>query len=335
MTTTKVNPTPGSSPNQGKQRLVAIAAVIVAALLIVNGVLLYSWLSQKKVAEQTTADLEESERLKEELDIQYNEALADLEDMRGENVELNNLIDQKEAELKDSRDKIDRLINNDLARAKSEIKKLKGQLEGYITEINDLKQQNAQLSEANTQLEEQKNLLESDLELSKMSNEELEASKAVLMSEKEQLSSKNQDLSRTVNFASVVKVEDLEVTGMALRDNGKAVKKSAAKNVEQLEICFNTTTNEVARPGQENYYIRLISPTGETLAIEEMGSGIMTSSVNNEKIRYTLMQEFDYNNDASTVCSTWAPGSQFQPGIYQVEVYNKGFLAGAGTFKLR
>ncbi|MBK7410875.1 MAG: hypothetical protein IPL49_06215 [Saprospirales bacterium] len=335
MTTTNVNPSPNATPNQARQRLIAIAAVIVAALLIVNGILLYSWLSQKKVAAQTTADLEESERLREELDLQYNGALADLEDMRGKNDELNALIDSKEAELKDARDKIDRMIKNDLPRAKSEIKTLKTQLEGYVAEINDLKAQNAQLAESNTALQEEKSLLTSDLEQSKMTNEELAANKAALVSEKEELSARNQDLSKTVNFASVVKVEDLEVTGLATRDSGKAVKKSAAKNVDQLEICFNTTANEVARPGSENFYIRLISPTGETLAIEELGSGIMTSSKTNEKIRYTQMTTADYSNDASRVCASWTPGQQFQEGTYQVEVYNKGFLAGTSTFKLR
>ena len=337
MTTTNVNPSNPlpNKPDQSKQRLTAIAAVIVAALLIVNGILLYSWLSQKKVADQTTAQLEETERLKEELDNQYNEALAELETMRTDNEELNNLIDQKEAELKDARDKIDRLIKNDLGRAKSEIKNLKAQLDTYVAEINDLKAQNAELAASNEQLQEERSLLQSDLEQQRMTNEELATTKAALVSEKEELSTQNQALSRTVNFASVVKVEDLEVTGIAMRSSGKPVKKSAAKNVEQLDVCFNTTANEVARAGREYFYVRVISPTGETLAIEEMGSGIMTSSKTNEKIRYTQVAEAEYTNDASQVCTTWSPGTAFAEGVYTVEVYNKGFLAGTTTFKLR
>ncbi len=334
MTTTNVNPSPNA--NQSKQRLTAIAVVIVAALLIVNGILLYSWLSQKKVAEQTTAQLEETESLKQELESQYNNALAELETMRGTNDELNNLIDQKEAELKDARDRIDRLINNDLGKAKSEIKNLKSQLNQYIAEINDLKAQNEQLATANTQLSEEKTLLQSDLEQQKMANEELSATKTALVSEKEELTTRNQDLTKTVNFASVVKVEEVEVTGYSFRDSGKPVKKTAAKNVEQLEICFNTTVNEVARAGREYFYIRVISPSGETLAVDDMGSGIMTSSKTNEKIRYTQVKELEYGNDAGNACASWSPGTNlFQPGIYQVEVYNKGYLAGSGTFKLK
>jgi uncharacterized protein (DUF3084 family) len=327
--------TANSNPNASKQRLTAIAAVIVAALLIVNGILLYSYLSQKKVAEQTTAELEETDRLKAELENQYDEALAELESMRGKNAELNTLIDEKSAELKDARDKIDRLIKNDLGSARAEIKNLKSQVEQFVAEINDLKAQNEQLAVSNTQLQEEKSLLISDLDQQRMTNEELSATKAALVSEREELSTRNQDLSKTVNFASMVKVAKVDVTGYSVRESGKAVKKTAAKNVEQLEICFNTTTNEVTKPGREYFYIRIINPMGETLAIEEMGSGILTSGKTNEKIRYTQVEEHEYSNNASQICSVWSPGTAFQPGLYQVEVYNKGFLAGSGTFKLK
>jgi uncharacterized protein (DUF3084 family) len=329
MTTSNVN------SNAPKQRLTAIAAVIVAALLIVNGILLYSWLSQKKVAEQTTAELEETDRLKAELENQYNEALAELETMRDQNTELNSLIDEKSAELKDARDKIDRLIKNDLGSARAEIKNLKSQVDRFVAEINDLKMQNEQLAASNTQLEEEKSLLVSDLDQQRMANEELSATKAALVSEREELSVRNQDLSKTVNFASMVKVDKIEVTGLSTRDSGKTVKKTAAKNVQQLEICFNTTVNEVARPGQEYFYVRIINPNGETLAVDNLGSGILTSNRTNEKIRYTQVKEHEYSNDASRVCANWTPNAPFQAGVYQVEVYNKGFLAGAGSFKLK
>jgi predicted RNase H-like nuclease (RuvC/YqgF family) len=327
--------TANSNPNASKQRLTAIAAVIVAALLIVNGILLYSYLSQKKVAEQTTAELEETDRLKAELQNQYDEALAELESMRDQNTELNSLIDEKSAELKDARDKIDRLIKNDLGSARSEIKNLKSQVERFVAEINNLKAQNEQLAASNTQLQEEKSLLVSDLDQQRMANEELSATKAALVSEREELASRNQDLSKTVNFASMVKVAKIEATGYSVRESGKAVKKTAAKNVEQVEICFNTTANEVTRPGTEFFYVRIINPMGETLAVDELGSGIMTSGKNNERIRYTQVKEHSYNNDAGQVCTVWAPNIPFQPGLYQIQVYNKGFLAGEGSLKLK
>jgi len=31
----------------------------------------------------------------------------------------------------------------------------------------------------------------------------------------------------------------------------------------------------------------------------------------------------------------WEPNTEFQQGEYKVEVYNKGFLAGKGSFELK
>ena len=80
--------------------------------------------------------------------------------------------------------------------------------------------------------------------------------------------------------------------------------------------------------------VRLISPVGETLAIEELGSGVMETS-NGEQMRYTAVKEYDYNNDEATLCMIWAPNVAFQAGDYQVEIYNKGYLTGEGTFNLK
>lgn len=323
--------------SNSKQRQVAIFSVIIAALLIVNGILLFSWLNQKKVSNQTTAELEETEKLKQELEAQYDQALAELETMRTSNEELNGIIDQQKAELKDSKDKIERLLKNegDLTKARQELKKLRGQVDQYIAEINNLKQQNQYLTEENTTLTSENQTLSTDLETTKMANEELNQAKTTLASENEKLSGENKNLTKTVNFASVVKVKEVDVTGYKTKDSGKPVKKTNADNVDQLKVCFHTTVNEVAKPGKEVFFVRIINPVGETLAIEELGSGIMTSSRNDEMIRYTAVKEYDYAQDETQLCLLWEPNVPFQKGTYEVEIYNKGFLAGSGTFTLK
>jgi hypothetical protein len=178
-------------------------------------------------------------------------------------------------------------------------------------------------------------MLTTDLEQQKMTNEELAAAKAELVSTKENLEEQNKDLSKTVNYASVIKVSEIDVQGFKLKENGKATKRGSAKNIDQLQICFQTTVNEVARPGREQFFVRLINPVGETMAIEELGSGIMTSNKTNEKIRYTQIKEYDYAQDETQLCLMWEPNVSFQEGEYTVEVYNKGYLAGTGAFKLR
>ncbi|MCB0621370.1 MAG: hypothetical protein KDC43_20760 [Saprospiraceae bacterium] len=326
MTTTNSN----AGTNNSKQRMIAIAAIIVVALLTVNAFLLYNKFTQDKKLAQQATELEEAEKLKAELEKQYYEALSELETMRGENEELNALIEQQQAELKDQKDKIDRMIRNegDLKRARTEIANLKAQIEQYIAEITQLKEENQLLADENTQLQEDKAMLETDLTQQRTANEELNTEKA-------QLVSANEDLSKTVTFASVVKVDNIEAVGLKVKDNGKTAKKSLAKNVDQLQVCFNTTINEVTTAGREQFFVRIINPVGETIAIEEQGSGIMTSSQTNEQIRYTQVKELNYNNDKQEVCFSWESTLPFQKGTYEVEIYNKGYLAGTGNFTLK
>lgn len=334
MTTTNSN---SNASNNSKQRLIAIAAVVVVALLAVNAFLLYNKFTQdKKIAEQAT-ELTETEKLKTELEKQYYEALSELEEMRGTNDELNTLIENQQAELKDDKDRIEKLIRNekDLGRARKELGNLKGQIEQYISEINSLKEQNQFLTDENSDLMENKALLETDLELQRNANTELSTAQAALVSEKTDLEDKNKSLSKTVDFASVVKVNEIEGIGLRTKGNGKVVTEKSASKMDQLKLCFVTTNNEITNAGREQFYVRIINPVGETLAIEELGSGVMTSAATNEAIRYTQIKEYDYNNDETQLCFLWEPNAVFQKGTYDVEIYNKGFLAGTGSFKLK
>ncbi|MCB0706307.1 MAG: hypothetical protein KDC34_13405 [Saprospiraceae bacterium] len=326
-----------NSSNNSKQRLIAIAAVVVVALLAVNAVLLFNKFKLDKKVTQQGVELQEAQQLQQELNEKYDQALADLEQQRSDNEEMNALIDQQTAELSAQKTQIDNLISDgrNLTKARSEIKKLNAQVEQYLAEINTLKEQNEMLASENTQLASDKEMLSGDLEQQKVANQELSTARAALVSEKEELESQNQNLSRTVNYASVVKVENIDVTGLMTKDAGKTVKKKYAKNVDQLKVCFETTINEITEPGREQFYVRIISPTGETLAIEGLGSGIMTNSQTNEQIRYTQIKEYNYSQDETQLCFIWEPNVTFQEGTYEVEIYNKGFLAGSSNFELK
>ena len=335
-----VNPTPTPkqpAPDNSRQRLIAIAAVIIVALLGVNAFLLISYNKRGKVNKEMAYQLDESEQLKAELEKEYYEALSELEEMRGSNEELNAIIDDQKAELAQSKERIDRMIGSsrNLEKARAELAKLKVQVEEYVAQINQLQEENEVLSSQNTELTQTNQTLSTDLETQRMTNQELTTAQAALVSERDELATVNNDLSKKVDIASVIKVDAIEVTGMKTKSSGKAVKKNHAKNIDYLQLCFNTTINDVTEPGEEQFLIRVINPLGETLAIEELGSGIFTNNATNEEIRFTQTKDYDYNRDATQVCSSWSPNQPFQSGKYAVEIYNKGYLAGTGSFTLK
>ena len=87
--------------------------------------------------------------------------------------------------------------------------------------------------------------------------------------------------------------------------------------------------------GLEKFYIRIITPVGETLAVEELGRNIIMNKKTGEEVPFTEIKEYDYENDETELCFLWNPKISFQRGNYQVEVYNKGFLSGTGKFSLK
>lgn len=318
-----------TSNDNKKSPFIPIAVTVGILLLGVIGFLMYSNSTKERALEAQITELEEAETLRAELEDQYNAALEDLESMRGSNEELNIVIDQQKEELEKQKNKIAKLIRDKkrAGNAKEELAKMKEQVDAYLAEIETLRADKELLTQRVDELIQNNDALLAELEGKSFENEELNSARAVLVSEKEALSDK-------VYFASVVKVDKINVNGYKAK-NGKPVKKKAAKQIDQLRVCFSTTVNEVTKPGDEQFHVRIINPIGETLALEEMGSGMFTNRKTGEEIRFTQVKEYAYANDETELCFIWAPNMAFQKGNYDVEIYNKGFLAGTGNFQLK
>lgn len=320
-----------------RQRVIAVSAVVIVLLLAVNAYLLYSRIKQDKVIENQKIELTEADRLKIELEKQYHQALSDMEELRGRSDDQDALILQQKEELKEQRAKIDKIIKGgkELKRAREEIKSMVAQNEQYLAEIQELEDENKALKGERKKLVEKSEILEEDLNNQKFVNQTLEGEKENLSREKSQLSSERDRLAKKVNVASVIQVDQVQVTPYRIRNNGKAVKKKAAKDINRLTVCFATSANHVVNAGLEKFYLRVINPIGETLAVEELGSGIIIDKKTGDEVRYTQVKEYDYANDETQLCLNWEPQTGFQRGNYKVEVYNKGHLCGEGSFLLK
>jgi len=325
------------SSSNSKSNLFAIAMIAILALLGLSGYLFYANQELKQTSEKMAQDINQKTIIYDELNDTYNEAVTELDEMKGNNEELNALIEKQKDELKAKKNQISRLLRtrNDFDKAKTEMGEMRLQLDQYVAEVNELKAQNEELMAQNSDLGNQNKSLQADLTAKSTQADELETARAQLVSEKQDLTERNTMLDKKVNIASVIKVADVSATGWKVRKNGKAAKKKYAKNVDRLELCFNTSENLVTDPGEEDFKIRIINPLGETLAIEEMGSGVMTDASTKEQVRYTQAQTVDYQNESGQICMNWEPSTGFDKGLYAVEIYNKGYIAGRGEFRLK
>ena len=326
------NPVPPymSQPKNSTNPLLPIVITVGFLMLVAVGWLTYNSISTTRLLEQKVAELEEAEKLRSELENQYNQAVAELESMKGENAQINALIDQQKAELAVQKNQIAGLLHDkrQLDAARAEMQNLKTKVAGYIAEIEQLRAEQEQLAMENTMLKDEKDSLSANLRVKSQENDELSSVKAQLVNEKE-------ELNKAVQVGSVIKVKNIAVTGMKLRKSGKTTEKDNAKRIDQLKVCFTTVANDVVKPGTEQFFIRIVSPKGETLAIDDLGSGAIVNSKTGEEVRYTQVKEYDYANDETQLCFVWAPSVAFQSGKYEVEIYNKGYLAGSGNFELK
>jgi hypothetical protein len=185
------------------------------------------------------------------------------------------------------------------------------------------------------QLSTDKQMLSEEVAVRTQENEELSAARARLTSEKETLEEERTMLAKKVNVASVIKVQGIDVSGYKLKSSGKESESKKAKTIDGLKICFTALDNVIAQAGTERFYVRVISPLGETLAIDDSGSGVLTNPNTGEEVRYTQYRDIDYNQTESNVCVNWQPDLPFNTGQYTVEVYNKGFMSGMSTVNLK
>ncbi len=333
-------PSYGNTPNfdnpsgDNSKRLLTIAGIAIAVLLGLSVFLLIQTYRKGKELETNKIELDAQKQAFAELDQKYNDAVAQLEQQKGLNAQLDEKINQQLQQLEQQKAQIETLIreNRDY---RSAMGRFESQKKQYLAEIERLKAEIGILTEKNTQLTQEVSTLSSSLSQTQSRLAEESSAKAALISEKTQLESERKVLSRKVDIASAIRVKDITIKPVDVRGSGKEKVKTRASKVDKLSICFTTEANEVAEAGEEVFYIAIIDPTGATMAIESLGSGIAKDKRQEQDFRYTTTATCQYNNGETNVCGAWQPGQNFIKGTYNVKIFNKGFLVGTASFKLK
>ncbi len=333
-------PSYGNTPNldnpsgDNSKRMLTIAGIAIAVLLGLSIFLMIQTYRKGRDLEANKLELNEQRAAFAELDQKYNDAIAQLEQQKGLNAQLDEKINQQIQQLEQQKAQIESLIreNRDY---RSAMGRFEAQKKQYLAEIEKLKQEVGILTERNTQLTQEVSTLSSSLSETQSRLAEESSAKAALISEKTQLESERKVLSRKVDIASAIRVKDITVKPVDVRGSGKEKTKTRANKVDKLNICFTTEPNEVVEAGEEVFYIAIIDPTGATLAIESLGSGITKDKRQEQDFRYTTTATCQYSNGETNVCGAWQPGQNFIKGTYNVKIFNKGFLVGTASFNLK
>ncbi len=307
---------------------IGIAVIII--LLLINAFLLWNKVQQDKKIEAQSTENQDLAIAKTELEKTYYEAMSELEALRTGNDSLNVLINQQQDELTNQRQRILRMAGTQ-KELRASIGEMKNQNETFIARINELMTENEELALALDKSEMQRTEVSQKYEEQLERGDELTGQVEELEATKDQLRKKEEQLAAKVKAASVVKTNRVSINGLKIRGSGKQVEKAKAAKIELIEVCFSTTKNFATPKGKELFYVRIMNPEGQTLAVESAGSGTITDVVSGKKMRYTTSTNIDYQQDNQQVCVDWKPNSALREGRYEALIYNKGYLTGKGS----
>lgn len=317
-----------------------IIAFAILAIIVLLGTTAYFWHQSRNLKKEVVKYDNELSQLTDtqlKLEMDYDEAVKSLEELKTDNVDLNRLIDQQKAELTVQKNRINNLLrtSRDYEAAKLEIAKFREQAEVYVQEINDLKAQNIELTETNIRLLQDKSMLSEQLDITTSEKQAVITEKEMLSREKQEIEAEKQKLFVKANKASAITVDKIDVKSYALNKRGKESTQRNAEKVEFLKVCFNMQKNEIADSGKEVFHLRIISPEGTTLYDERSGSGMLTKSEDDTKMNYTRRYVIEYSGFDENVCLVWNKDIPLMKGRYTVELYNKGYLSGTEGFRLK
>lgn len=308
-------------------RLHAIYIVLIALLI---GGLVYTNVKLKKSKETivvTEKQRDEVETLKTELDKKYAESLQEIESYRAENAGLDSLLTVKEQELSSKKAKIDALL--------TQISVLKT---GDASKSKLLEEAQALMKQMEDDKMRLQTTIDSLVTVNKILFQERDSISGELSStlqKKQEVDAENKRMKDRIDKASILSTANIQATPIRMTRKGKEDEVSKAKDAEKLRVCFDVLQNKIAPSGETKIEVRIISPDGSTIQLQNLGSGTFTEATTGNDIPFTYSISPDYQNETKTVCSYWAQSFKFASGKYSVEVYEKGFLIGQSSFSMK
>lgn len=293
---------------------------LIVLLILLNAFFVYD--SYTKRQEKELLEIQ-----KTELQGEFDAVSADLdakiqeyEALMGQNAELDSVLQATITELSDAKAGLEKMTKErnwsvgQYNKAKKELANLKKEKEAFVAEIELLKEKVAALS---------------------LANDSLNTQLGGALGENEMLKSEKQVLSQKVAIGSLLKPENVEITGVKYKNNGSERETNSAKRSEKLRFCFNVPKNLVSDKGEKTILLRVVGPSGSTLAITSQGSGVFVSAESGEQMQYTTKATFDYAQAVKPICIYWSQTAAFGSGDYKAVFYQNGYELSSHDFTLK
>jgi hypothetical protein len=291
-----VNNVPPEEKNR-ENRLLIIVIFILAILLLLLG---WQFWKQK----QTTIIIQQTAVAK------TDSITTDLINLQAQYASLKTSDQKMQSILNSKKDTITLLMQqaekykNDpyiIARLKKETETLRKIMQGYVVTIDSLNTLNQKLTvERNVALDSLK----------------VEKGKSV------KLNQEKSQLQNMVQTGSILAATDIKAEGVFYRFGKKEGTTEKGKKAQKIKVSFTITANRIAKAGNKNIYIRVITPDGKELS--KTGDESSIFSFEGSKGYYDALQSIDYANQEISLVVYCESSTGFIAGNYIIKLYADG-----------
>jgi predicted nucleic acid-binding Zn-ribbon protein len=291
----------------------------IIALLLIAGI--YLFVTKNEVEKQKADTINELATVstdKAAVENQYNAALARLDEMKGQSIQMDSLLNDRNAEVEELKRKIKKILDNknasesELKKANSMIAQLNSKMAEFQNTITALKQENINLTEDKKQLTAaQENLKEEKRKVEKT-------------------------LETTIETASILHASDFKMEAINKKKNllgkDKEVETGKAKKADLIKFSFDLDENRVSESGEKVIYICVYKPNGSIA-----GNNSKFKLSNGAEKGYTTSKTISYKQGekVNDIVTQWIPSEDFEKGNYKVEVYHMGYNIGSENVTLK
>jgi len=298
--------------------IIIFQSVFNILLLLLLGFFTFTYFKTDKKLAVKEVELFQSDSAKVQLDNLLKETDLELTEYKGKNNVLDQFLREKNDSLQQFADRIENLLRKgkltreELAKANEELDVLRYYKRKYIGQIDSL---NNVVQLLNTE----NKTLKTDITKQKRKNEDL-----------------NMNIARLNNKVSIgerLSTQNVFVTGVKLRSNGKEKETIRVSQINQLKVTFTLAENYVTEKGKKDLILKVLGPDGATVYNQISGSG--TFKFQNEESLYSTKKTIEFTQEAQQVSLYWDKGSEFVKGNYKAELFCEGFKIGSTEFELK
>lgn len=303
-----------STRKTNKNRMI-ILWIVIGVLLAGNIYFFAGRRNADQKLEEATSRLDTVVADRDNIQGEYDAALARLDLLVGKNAQLDSLVASKDSEIGRLRSQIQGIISNsrstasDYARARQLIAELNSRVKTYEERIAELESDNTRLNKYNE----------------------------VLIQERDSTVTTNIALSQKVRLGAVLHASNIRMTPIELKRGGRKEKEtSKARKVDIFRITFDIDENRIAEDGEKEVLIRILDPENNLLSNAAYGSGV-SSTFDGKNLNYTLAKtvSLKQGEPVRNIVADWNQDSDYKRGDYIIEIYNQGYKIGEGRIHLK